>query len=604
MAISWGSGSGSGNLHYVGIDVALSGTTATVKLYVRSQYSVSDNQRLTWSNAASGYADFYHNQSGGSAVLVKTLTITGSNSQSKTISASLSGVYNGASPSHSVTFTFPPPDVLVPYTPTGFTSTRVSDTTVDHKWDNAARTPSWPVDRYRLERYDYANPSAGWVLQTTTTALSVRTTNNTSNNRYKYRVQAENSAGRGGYSTETEVITTPRAPSGVNLARLASGSLELTWTDWSPHNTHWEIQYKEGSGSYGSTISLLNSATSHQKASPDPMVSHQARMRSMVNGLVSAWVESGVLTLLTKPNPPTALTGGVADPTKAITVSWKHNTTDGSAQTARQLRWRAKGSTGAYTEGSQDQTSSQSAVVAANTWTWDGTPNAGIELQVRTKGQHADWSDWSATSTWTWAGTPVVALVKPTQGYVQASPTLNVDWTSSEPQGFFRAVLYDSAGTTLETASGSTSVTDTTFKTKLTTANTYQVMVELRSSAGLWADPVDATFTTAFPVPALVRTSVSWDAVRGWAVCGFQAEPAREYAWTGTPHASTSTMTVEGETFTNLATNPSFEGEHIPEGATVITEWSVFGSRAIRVPPSGFGVGPFGIEPFGTELVN
>ena len=152
MAITWGSGAGSGNLFYVGIDVSISGLTATVSLYVKSQYGVSDQQSLSWSNVTSGSRTFYHDQPGGFAVLVETLTIDGENSQTVMIEAALSGVYNGATPTHSVSFTYPPPELQAPDAPASLTATFVSDSTTDLSWPWPITIPAHkPISGYRIE---------------------------------------------------------------------------------------------------------------------------------------------------------------------------------------------------------------------------------------------------------------------------------------------------------------------------------------------------------------------------------------------------------------------------------------------------------------------
>lgn len=515
MAITWGSGEGSGNLFYVGIDVSISGLTATVRLYVKSQYSVSDNQTLTWSNAASGTQAFRHAQSGGSAVLVKTLTVTGSNNQTKTIKADLSGAYNGATPTHSRSFTFPPPAILAPNTPASYTISFVSDSTFDHAWSNPA-VADRPVDRFRVERYGYNNPGAGYVLQANPTSTPWRSTNGVYNTRYSYRVRAENSVGVSGWCYAT-VYTTPKAPSGVTLVRLENGSLSGTWTDLSPQNLEWEVQWQEGTGSWSASTILPDATTSATKTSPDPMVSHKMRIRSKAASRVSAWVESNTLTFLVKPKPPTSLSGGVFDPAREVTRSWVHNTVDGSGQQGSQTRYRLAGGT-TWVEQAQVLTSAQTATWVAGFF----TTGPGVEWQVRTKGAHADWSDWSATQVYTFATTPVVTVTAPSD-VTWDSPVLRATWTSSQPQAQWRATLTTDGGATLETRSGSGSTLSTTFATRLLQAGAYALTVESRSAAGLWSDPSTQNFTASFPLPAKVSVQVTWDAANGWAVCSFTA---------------------------------------------------------------------------------
>lgn len=519
MALSWGNGSGSGNLHYVGIDVTVSGTTATVKLYAKSQYSVADNQVMNYSNAASGSQAFYHDQNGGTAVLVKTLTITGTAGSSKTIGASLSGLYNGGTPSHSVTFSYPAPTVLAPNAPASMSATYVSDTTTDLSWPSAVATNK-PVSYYRVERYDYSNPGAGYVYQTNVTGLSVRLTNGAANTRYSFRVRAQNTVGESGWVYAAEVVTNPAAPTGVVLTRQATGELKAVWTDMSPQiYIIWEYAFREAAGAWPAATSVPDPAAQATKASPNTLVSHQFRIRATTStGRASAWVESNTLTLLSPPNPPTAVSSGVVDPAEPFTVTWQHNTTDGSPQEAYQRRHRAVG-TETWSTPVQGNTADQFVTFAGGAFTWDGTPGAGLEVQVQTKGAHATWSGWSAASTYTWAATPVVAVTSP--GATWPSPSLTATWTSSQPQGLWQAVLSDSSGQALESLSGSGAQLSALFTYRLTTGLVYSVTITNRSTAGLWSDPDTHTFTADFPLPAPVTTSVTWDPARGWASATF-----------------------------------------------------------------------------------
>lgn len=533
MAITWGSGEGSGNLFYVGIDVSISGLTATVSLYVKSQYSVSDQQSLSWSNVTSGSRTFYHDQPGGFAVLVKTLTIGGANSQTITLEAALSGVYNGAAPTHSVSFTYPPATIEAPDAPASLTATFVSDSTTDLSWPWPITMPAnKPISEYRVERYDYNNTSAGYVYQGNFSGLpqdedhipdpgvplSARLTNGVFNTRYAYRIRSQNTAGESGWTyASPELFTTPRAPSDVTLTRLATGDLAGTWTDLSPHNIEWEVQWQEGTGSWSASTLLPNATSSATKATPSLLVSHKMRIRSKVEARVSAWVESNTLRIPVKPHPPASLSGGVVDPAREIIRSWAHNAIDGSEQQGSQTRYRLTGSP-TWIEQTAVNTSDLTATWAANFF----TTGSGAEWQVRTKGAHADWSDWSATAIYTFATTPVVAISQPA-GTAWSSPVFAPVWSSSQTQAQWQLALTDADGFRLENLSGSGTATTATFSTRLVHGAEYTLTVESRSSVGLWSDPVSRTFTASFPVPAKVSVAVTWDEEHGWATCRFTA---------------------------------------------------------------------------------
>lgn len=582
MAIAWGSGSGSGNLFYVGIDVSVSGTTATVRLYVKSQYRVSDNQVLAWSGKASGSKSFYHDQSGGSTILVQTLTLTGANNESAYINASLSGVYNGASPSHTVSWTYPPPAIQAPNAPASLSATYVSDSTVDLSWPSSVATNK-PVDYYRVERYDWNNPGAGYVFQMNTTDTSARLTGHVSNSRYSYQVRAQNTAGSSSYVQYGSIYTTPAAPSSVTMSRQSDGSLYTSWVDWSGHNTTWDIAYSEGGGAYGANISLPDSSNFAIKTSPNQMVSHQARVRSVVpGGRTSAWVESNTLVLLTRPNPATNLSSGTFDPARAVPFSWKFNTVDGSSQSSYQLRWRPMGSTGAFTERTAVASSSTSITLPGGTWSDAGGTN-GIEWQVRTKGQHVDWSDWSGSATNQWATTPVVSITSP--GSVLATTAITVSWTSSKPQSQYRVTLVG-----IETKAGSGSANTTTMDTKAVTGGTYQVLVESRSQDGLWSDPASLSFTASFPLPKQVAVDVAWDADHGWAVCSL-----RQLTTGGTATPDTVDLWRQdcpGADWELVAQNVPFPGTAVTDTEPAVDGRAIWVARAVNTSLGTMTDGP------------
>lgn len=529
MAITWGSGSGSGNLQYLGIDVAVGQTVATVKIYAKSQYPISySGIRVSWSGAASGSTVFNHNQSGGQTVLVAAFNVTGSPGQTKTVNVSQTAVYNGGKPSHSRTFTFAsvpgggggaPDPVTKPYTP-GAVTTTLDPNGVDKymvtAWAQGTVTATTPVDRYRLERLDYGsqNPDT-WSFQGNFTYRQTQTSNSRENNQYRYRVAAENSAGRSGWSYGNQVATRPAPPINVVLSRTAAGGLVARWVDVSPFNTEWDVQWHNNIDGFGTVVSIPNAASSHGMAAPNTLAVHTFYVRSKVGARVSEWVASNTLLLLTKPNPPTALDGGVADPDREIVQTWQENAADGSGQTARQLRWKPLDGSGSWTEEAVSNTSVQSVTWPAGKFT---TPE-GLQVQVRTKGGHASWSDWSATSTYTWAATPVVEITKPAGVY--PSPTLTVEWTSTQPQAEWRVEVQDPDGYVLSDRAGSGEPVPVQMPTRLLSGFDYIVSVQSRSAEGLWADTTDLLFSVEFPLPGKVSTEVEWDAERGWATASF-----------------------------------------------------------------------------------
>jgi hypothetical protein len=123
MAITWGTWEYSGgNGMRTGMEVTWSAvttasttSTATVKIYTENQYSYSDGQTLTYGGSISGTTSYTNGEAGGVATLraTKTYTYTYGSSEyvtspgNRTFTATVSGAYNGVTPSVSVTSAIP-----------------------------------------------------------------------------------------------------------------------------------------------------------------------------------------------------------------------------------------------------------------------------------------------------------------------------------------------------------------------------------------------------------------------------------------------------------------------------------------------------------------
>jgi hypothetical protein len=111
MAVTWGS-TVSGLR--VGIDISVSGTTVTVRYYVGAvNTGWGDDQILNLSGSLAGaYAYYMDSPFGGDGVvLVVTRTFTATPGVLYTMTAQVSGAWNGANPIHTRTYqsTSPPP---------------------------------------------------------------------------------------------------------------------------------------------------------------------------------------------------------------------------------------------------------------------------------------------------------------------------------------------------------------------------------------------------------------------------------------------------------------------------------------------------------------
>ena len=89
--------------------------TATVEIYTENQFSYSDGQTLTYSGSISGTTNYTNDEAGGLDTLRATKTYTytypsgsyGTSPGNATFTATVSGAYNGVTPSHSITSAIP-----------------------------------------------------------------------------------------------------------------------------------------------------------------------------------------------------------------------------------------------------------------------------------------------------------------------------------------------------------------------------------------------------------------------------------------------------------------------------------------------------------------
>ena len=153
----------------------------------------------------------------------------------------------------------------------------------------------------------------------------------------------------------------------------------------------------------------------------------------------SPWIESEELETLTPPNAPTLVrpVNGTAITTDHATLrfEWIHNPTDGTAQTEAQLVVKRNGSsTSTYTVGAEpyrDVTISNYNPLDVITW------------KVRTKGQHADWSDYSEENTFTVYDLPEIHITSPQNGSTIENLPIQLNYTYSDLSGVLESLKLD-----------------------------------------------------------------------------------------------------------------------------------------------------------------
>lgn len=487
----------------------------------------------------------------------------------------------------------------VPAAPGTPTITRVSDTQQTVAWSRNASVAK-PVASQNILRRVHTGSwgafgSVGSIAAdyTTNGTHSWSDTGTVANRIYQYQVKAANPAGEATSPSSVLVYTTPAAPSSVSAVRQPSGSIDITIAQGVLHSDYkTTLEYSTDGGSTWIALATLNSGVlNYTMSSPPGGSSVQFRARVVIdatgaigNGLVSTNRVSNTVTLITPPNPPSALnpTGVVFDAGAARTFGWQHNPVDSSAQTAYELRYRI--GTGAYTSTGKITSAVQSRLIAAATF----VNGQAYNWQVRTWGAHADPSNWSDSATFTTSAPPTVAITGPS-GTVGVS-TATATWTYYDAEGTAQSawesqLLYNAV--VAEERSGSGTATSVTFNTRLVDAGSYQVRARVRDGSGLWSNWDQSSFVTDFftpSTPLLAGAFASGDGTVKLTIVNPAAVPGVTIAAvSNTLQRSTDGGLTWVEIASDLPLNSAFSDPTAPLGQSVLYKveaWSALPSVA------------------------
>jgi titin len=305
MAIDYGSWAMNGsNGMRVGIDVtwssnahSVSSITATVKIYTQNTQNYNDDQRLTYGGSISGTTDYTNStgSSGGTQAnpdtarlrATKTYTWTyaaGSYETSpstRTFTATVSGAFNGVTPSNSVSSAVPARLGTTPDTP-GVTSSPGNNTV-------SIAVPAAPFDGYSaITSYEYSEDNFYYGI-VTSFPISLTGTNGTSKTVW---VRARNNYGAGpAGSAASTPRTIPGAP-GVSStpnngsisvsysAPASDGGNAISSYQRSTDNVNWETSTSNPftvSGTNGTSVTSYVRAVNDAGAGPSASTSSTPR---------------------------------------------------------------------------------------------------------------------------------------------------------------------------------------------------------------------------------------------------------------------------------------------------------------------------------------
>lgn len=503
--------------------------TVTLRLYVGTRYSVSDSNNsysVTGGFSASGSKSFSHGSSSSwssaNVTLIgtwsKTVPLSYSSRETVSFSATLSGVEatpGTARISGSVTVPLRP--VSSAAAPTNVNVVRSSDARHTVSWTRQATTAA-PYDRIEVQRWDSVAAAFKTIATISGTATSFVDTSTVANRRYRYAIRGTNAWGKGAYGYSVFFNTSPSAPQSP-IATKTGQDIQVRWSRTAYTAAHYEVQdYADGTAQTPTVLTGEN-AWGHLFVNPDASRTHAYRVRAryvdpVLGTLYSAWSPlSATVQLQAPPAAPTNLQpgSGAVDATEPATLTWNHNPVDTTAQTAYELQYRPQG--GTWTGTGKTTTSRTSHPLPADTF----TNGQSIEWQVRTWGEHADPSPWSALAVFGTSARPTATVLAPV-GTLEGSE-ITVLWafydSEDSAQTQARVALYDAAGDRLEYQTILGPRTSLRLATRAQDGQTYTVTVQVRDSAGVWSLEARETITVSYAAPPVGELTTMWDEETG-----------------------------------------------------------------------------------------
>lgn len=325
MAIDWGPYNG--HLR-VGIDHTISpsspshsdtSVTVTWKYYVDSDgWNFNDNMYLhEGADGWAGTTTYFDCNTSGASILVDTHSETYSisyNSGSKSANANITGAYNGATPSHSVTVNLPNRPVAAPSAGEAPTAGSIGVTSATISWSAPTDNGGDTVDKYELQVSTGSGFGSGVVYDNANIlgsgAQSQAVTGLNANTHYYARVRAHNSAGWGDWTSSTYCQFTtnaggPDTPGGLAMTSRDNQSINIAWKASSANGggtVNYEVQCASDSGFTNIVNSIASTtATSAAFGGLASNTTFYFRVRASNTGGTSSW--SATLSAATMATP-------------------------------------------------------------------------------------------------------------------------------------------------------------------------------------------------------------------------------------------------------------------------------------------------------------
>lgn len=373
----------------------------------------------------------------------------------------------------------------------------------------------WDATRTDLSYINIANTGVVGSYTDMTLALDQR---------YGYAVSALNAGGESALYYFGGVFTKPLTPSGLTAAR-AGTAIAGSFVNQSRLNPAFDVQDSTDDGASWSTVLTIprgdyavGQRVDYLLSGLDAALPHRIRVRAVgeypiPEGTAGDWTAaSPTVVIITRPSPPTGLTSGVRASGGPLTLSALPAGTvvpDGSPLSAFEWRHRLVGAS-AWT------LVSYSAPASLSTSVTGYASGTSVEHQVRVKGSHADWSDWSAVAVVKLSALPVSSFVAPEPDGILPGDTLTVSATGHDPDGgtvtAARWWLEDAAGRMLVApVETTTQLTSWTYPVKLADGQHVVARVQHREPDGLWGQPASVAQEVQYVGPAELDVTTTWD---------------------------------------------------------------------------------------------
>lgn len=280
--------------------------------------------------------------------------------------------------------------------------------------------------------------TATTVLATASGSVTTYTLTLPANRVYELAVLPTNSVGEAASTSNWAgpAVSTPLAPQSVGRAWLDATTVRVAWPARTTVADVIDIEFstqvapdRDNPAHWLAGATVTASATSWSHTSVSQVVPHTYRIRARHagSGRVSAWVYSATLEGQAAPLAPTMHRPAVLDATGLVNLLMTHNSTDGTAQTMGEFRYRAQGSSTWIVQsvGSNRFYNIQPDVFTNGQW---------LEVQGRTAAASGVFGPWADALLVPLRARPTVTITAPAPAYSildWEAQTVTVTWESS-----------------------------------------------------------------------------------------------------------------------------------------------------------------------------